>query len=377
MRSVLRRKSKSSTGGWASDDSPPLAASIAGAAVPAEHLARHLVHRGLCTQQEIDRVQNESIFAASQLGDRLIRAGYLTRTQLERSLTDLSLHSVLPALPGFEMLEMIGRGAAATVYKARQLSLDRIVAVKIIAEEIASSDASFVNRLMEEGRATARLSHPNIVQAFDVGHVGRFNYLVMEYVEGTTLSDIIKSRGHIPEDEALDIIIPVAEALGHAHEQGFVHRDVKPANILVTKMGVPKVADLGLARAFRDYERAVAEKGRARGTPNYMSPEQVRGSVNIGPQADIYALGATFYHMLTGVVPFYAPDSPTVMRMHLEDALVPPVQRRPELTEGVSEVVEKMMAKKREDRYASCAELLIELRAWKGVATLRRGERSR
>ncbi len=375
MRTVLRRKSKTADASPA-DQTAALSNAITGSAVPAEHLARHLVHRGLCTQQEVDRVHNENLFAASQLGDKLIRAGYLTRTQLERALGDLSLHSVLPALPGFEMLEMIGRGAAATVYKARQLSLDRVVAVKIIAEEIAV-DASFVNRLMEEGRATAKLSHPNIVQAFDVGHVGRFNYLVMELVEGRTLGDIIRERGHIPEDEALDIIIPVADALGHAHEQGFIHRDVKPANILITKMGVPKVADLGLARAFRDYERAMSEKGRARGTPNYMSPEQVRGSVNIGPQADIYALGATFYHMLTGVVPFYAPDSPTVMRMHLEDPLIPPKARRPEISEGLSEVIEKMMAKKRDDRYPSCAELLIELRAWKGVATLRRGERSR
>lgn len=375
MRTVLRRKSKTADAPPA-DQSASISNAITGSAVPAEHLARHLVHRGLCTQQEVDRVHNENLFAASQLGDKLIRAGFLTRSQLERALGDLSLHSVLPALPGFEMLEMVGRGAAATVYKARQLSLDRVVAVKIIAEEIAV-DASFVNRLMEEGRATAKLSHPNIVQAFDVGHVGRFNYLVMELVEGRTLGDIIRERGHIPEDEALDIIIPVADALAHAHEQGFIHRDVKPANILITKMGVPKVADLGLARAFRDYERAMSEKGRARGTPNYMSPEQVRGSVNIGPQADIYALGATFYHMLTGVVPFYAPDSPTVMRMHLEDPLVPPKARRPEISEGLSEVIEKMMAKKRDDRYPSCAELLIELRAWKGVATLRRGERSR
>jgi len=142
-------------------------------------------------------------------------------------------------------------------------------------------------------------------------------------------------------------------------------------------MGVPKLADLGLARAFRDYERALAEKGRARGTPNYMSPEQVRGSVNIGPQADIYALGATFYHMITGEVPFYAPDSPTVMRMHLEMDLVPPCKKRDDISEGVSEVIEKMMAKDRKGRYQSCAELLVELRAWQGVAKLRRGERSR
>lgn len=376
MLTVLRRKSKDSAGASPVEQTAMMDSAASVASVTPDMLARHVVQRGLCTQEEVDRVSSTSLYAATQLGDKLIRASYLTRTQLERAMRDLSAYSVLPALPGFEMLEMIGRGAAATVYKARQLSLDRVVAVKIIAEDFAT-DSGFMSRLMEEGRATAKLSHPHIVQAFDVGHVGRFNFLVMELVEGRTLADIIKERQVIPEDEALDIVIHVAEALGHAHQQGFVHRDVKPANILITSMGVPKLADLGLARAFRDYERALSEKGRARGTPNYMSPEQVRGSVNIGPQADIYALGATFYHMITGAVPFYAPDSPTVMRMHLEDELVPPSKKRKDISEGVSEVIEKMMAKDRKGRYQSCAELLVELRAWKGVATLRRGERSR
>ncbi|MBL8746825.1 MAG: protein kinase, partial [Phycisphaerae bacterium] len=189
-----------------------------------------------------------------------------------------------------------------------------------------------------------------------------------EYVEGQTVHDLIVANKRFNEAEALDIGISVAEALDHAHQKGLIHRDIKPKNIMFTPQGVVKVADLGLARAIGDKEAAEAEQGKAYGTPYYISPEQIRGEMNIGPQADIYSLGATMYHMVTGSVPFNGKNPGEVMQKHLKAPLIPPDHANPKLKAGISEVIERMMAKSRKDRYKNCQELLTDLRA------VRRGE---
>ncbi|CAN0594752.1 unnamed protein product, partial [Laminaria digitata] len=157
----------------------------------------------------------------------------------------------------------------------------------------------------------------------------------------------------------------VAEALEHAHDRGLIHRDVKPKNIMITKEGVVKLADMGLARAMSDVEAAEAEAGRAFGTPYYISPEQIRGEKDIGPPADIYSLGVTLYHMVTGSVPFEGKNPSSVMHKHLKSELVPPDHVNPKLSAGISEVIEMMMAKRVTDRYQNCADLLIDLRSIK------------
>jgi serine/threonine-protein kinase len=248
----------------------------------------------------------------------------------------------------------------AIVYRAKQLSLNRTVAIKVLPKRF-TENPEYVERFYKEGQAAAKLNHNNIVQAFDVGEAGGYHYFVMEYVEGKTLYDDLSEGKVFGEEEALDIVIQVARALLHAHSVGLIHRDVKPKNIMINTAGVVKLADMGLARETTDLEAAKSEAGKAYGTPYYIAPEQIRGKIDIDERADIYGLGATFYHMVTGRVPFMADDPSDVMRKHLKDELIPPDHINTALSGGVSEVIEVMMAKKKEDRYDSVQELLEDL----------------
>ena len=248
----------------------------------------------------------------------------------------------------------------ATVFLAKQLSLDRLVAIKVLPRRF-SSNSDFIERFYKEGRAAARLNDPNIVAAYDVGQAGEHHYFVMEYVDGDTVYDRIKDSKRFDEKSAIQVTLQVASALRHAHAVGFIHRDIKPKNIMLTKDDSAKLADLGLARALSDKEAAEAEAGRAYGTPFYISPEQIRGRVDIGPEADIYGLGATLYHMVTGRVPFKGKNPSEVMHRHLKDNLVPPDHLNPDISSGIALVIEMMMAKSAADRYRSANELIEDL----------------
>ena len=184
-----------------------------------------------------------------------------------------------------------------------------------------------------------------------------------------TLYDDLSKGKIFTEDEALDLIIQLCDALQHAHSLGMIHRDVKPKNIMITPDGVVKLADMGLARETSDVEAAKNEQGKAFGTPYYIAPEQVRGEVDIDGRADLYAVGATLFHMLTGRVPFEAKTPSEVMRKHLTEAIVPPDHINTALSGGISEVIEVSMAKRKQDRYASITELLIDLNAVKNGDT--------
>jgi serine/threonine protein kinase len=265
-------------------------------------------------------------------------------------------------IPGYKLLGRLGAGAMATVYKARQLSLNRLVAVKILPKKF-SQNPEFVKRFYAEGRAAAKLNHPNIVAALDVGRHGDAHYFIMEYVEGHTVHEHLVKEGPYPEAEALAIAIQVAKALNHAHKAGLIHRDVKPKNILITKDGIAKLADMGLARAVSDREAAEAEAGKAFGTPYYIAPEQIRGKVNIDLRADIYNFGCTLFHMVTGRVPFEGPDVSSILLKHLDEPVMPPDHLNPQLTTGISEIIELCMAKKARKRYASTDDLIEDLQA--------------
>jgi len=255
----------------------------------------------------------------------------------------------------------------AFVYKAKQLSLNRTVAIKLLPKRF-SENPEYVRRFYKEGQAAGKLHHNNIVQAIDVGEAGGYHYFVMEFVEGDTIAENLGGGKAFSEQDALDIVIQVAHALEHAHTCELVHRDVKPKNIMINSDGVVKLADMGLARETTDIETAESEQGKAYGTPYYIAPEQIRGAIDIDGRADIYGLGATFYHMVTGRVPFMADDSAEIMKKHLRERLIPPDHINTTLSSGVSEVIEVMMAKQREDRYSNATELLADLEA------LRKGE---
>jgi serine/threonine-protein kinase len=325
------------------------------------------VEHGLCTNDEL-RQSLEQLQSLRQnkpvgLAELMIDLGYITQHQAERLQTRLK-HSKATAyqIPGYKILGKIGAGAMAVVYKARQLSLNRIVAIKVLPKRF-SENQEYVQRFYKEGEAAGKLNHPNIVQAIDVGEAGGYHYFVMEFVEGKTVAEDIAAGQVYSEADALDIIIQVAHALEHAHALGLIHRDVKPKNIMISNEGAVKLADMGLAREMTDIKLAQTEAGKAYGTPYYIAPEQIRGKIDIDGRADIYGLGATFYHMVTGRVPFMADDSADVMRKHLRERLVPPDHINTSLSAGVSEVIEIMMAKRKEDRYKNVEELLMDLEA--------------
>jgi len=301
------------------------------------------------------------------LADLLVENNFLTPTQARRIKNQLEERRN-SQIPGYQLMSMLGKGAMAKVYKARQLSLDRIVAIKVLPKRM-SENQEFVQRFYAEGKAAARLSHSNIVGAVDVGSTSDgFHYFVMEYIEGKTLYDLMLPRPHgegrnFSEAEALDITIQMAEALSHAHERGLVHRDVKPKNIILTPQNVAKLTDLGLARDVEDKELAESEAGKAYGTPYYISPEQIRGDVDIDYRADIYSLGATMYHLLTGRPPFEADTPSAVMHKHLSEPLRPPDHINTALSAGISEIIEVAMAKNRDERYSNTKDMLEDLRA--------------
>ncbi len=330
---------------------------------------RTVVEMSLATDEEVRQCLQLQEHLATEEGRKkpleqiLVENGFITKGQGERIRSTVEETArTARQIPGFKILAKIGSGAMAVVYKAQQESLDRTVAIKVLPSKM-SHNREFVERFYSEGKAAAQLNHPNIVQAIDVGEAGGFHYFVMEFVDGHTIYDELHAGKVFSEREALEIIIHIARALAHSHERGFIHRDVKPKNIMLTKDRVAKLADMGLARQVEDIQAAVGEAGRAYGTPYYISPEQIRGEVDIDFRADIYSLGATFYHMVTGRVPFEGPTPSAVMHRHLRDALTPADHINTKLSAGVGEVIEVMMKKRKQDRYASTTDLLADLDA--------------
>ncbi|MBT3198917.1 MAG: serine/threonine protein kinase [Phycisphaerales bacterium] len=337
-------------------------------------LGKLIVEQGLATQIEL-RACLDAVQSPDNTGDPnmtllqvLVKKGVVTASQIGRVKKAIEATRG-QEIPGYQLLAKIGAGAMAMVFKAKQISLDRIVAIKVLPRKL-SENVEYVTMFYKEGKAAAKLNHANIVQAFDVGEAGGFHYFVMEFIEGHDLWDELQADGkyakNFTEADALDVIIQIARALEHAHSHGLIHRDVKPKNIMLTMDGdtpIAKLADMGLARSTEDVDSAKAEAGRAYGTPYYISPEQIRGEVDIDFRADIYSLGATFYHVVTGRVPFDAETPVAVMRKHLSEPLIPPDHLNTALSAGVGEVIEVMMAKDRNARYSSTSDLLMDLEA--------------
>jgi tRNA A-37 threonylcarbamoyl transferase component Bud32 len=260
---------------------------------------------------------------------------------------------------GYELLARLGRGGMGAVYKARQRSMDREVALKLLPPKLAR-DPKFVERFLREARAAGKLSHPNIVAGIDVGEADGFHYFAMEYVEGETLTAVMKREGRLPEGRALKIAVQIGRGLGHAHAHGLVHRDVKPQNVLLTGGGTAKLCDLGLARST-ETDQGLTLEGTSLGTPHYISPEQVEGRKEIDGRTDLYALGATMYHMLAGRPPFTGPTAAKVMTMHLTERPQGLLELAPEVTAETAGVVMRLLEKDPEARYGSAEEVVQDL----------------
>ncbi len=326
-----------------------------------ERLASALVSRGLLTHEELQTCPppTEGPAGVEALLSRLTAAGLLTASQARRAAKELT-GALAQQIPGYELLERLGKGGMGTVYKARQLSMNRLVAIKVLHPRLAANP-EFIQRFQREAHLAARLSHNNIIQAIDVGSYGATHFFVMELVEGKTIREELDAGKIYEEREAVEIIIQIAQALAHASRRGLVHRDVKPANIVLTSDGIAKLADLGLAREADDMALSRKERGLAFGTPYYISPEQIEGREDLDARCDLYSLGATLYHMVTGQPPFPDKDPESVFRAHLFKELTPPDHLNDKLSSGLGEVTEFLLAKDRRQRYQTADDLIIDL----------------
>jgi len=259
--------------------------------------------------------------------------------------------SSIPILANrYQLLQTLGSGGMAVVYRAKDLNLERFVAVKILRPDF-SKDEEFRKRFHQEAKLVANLSHPNIVTVHDFGLDGEHLFIIMEYVPGTNLKTLIREKTVIPINEANDLMIQAAAGVGYAHRAGLVHCDVKPHNMLVTPDGHLKVTDFGISRALatiRPDERSTVVWG----SPQYLSPEQSSGEPP-SPASDVYSLGIVYYEMVTGRLPFYSKDATELTRMHKEAVPVPPSLLNPQLSPELDQIILKVITKEPSGRYRS------------------------
>jgi serine/threonine protein kinase len=306
-----------------------------------------------------------------------------TRTQAKKKLPGKELAADAPkALGGYEILKQLGKGGMGTVYLARQVSLDRPVALKTMNSEWAA-DPRFLTRFTREAYAAAQLTHHNVLQIYDIGEDKGTHFFSMELVEGSNLGDLVKKSGKVDVEAAVGYILQAARGLKYAHDQGMVHRDIKPDNLMLNVHGIVKVADLGLVKtpqAAAQEEAAetgqappesaeVTAAGVAMGTPAYMAPEQSLNAAGVDQRADIYSLGCTLYALVTGRPPFQGKSALEVMSKHQTEPIIPPEKIVKHVPPEISGVVLKMLAKKLEDRYQDLAEVITDLEQFLGVKT--------
>jgi serine/threonine protein kinase len=263
----------------------------------------------------------------------------------------------------YEVLEKIGGGGMAIVYKGMDLLLNRAVTIKVLREQFVSED-DFIKRFKREAQAVAKLSHPNIVSIYDVGHEQDFHYLVMEYVEGQNLKEVIVQKAPMDPLEAIDYLIQILDALEHAHESGVIHRDIKPHNILVTKTGKVKVTDFGIAQAVTSATQTFS--GTVVGSVQYISPEQAKGEAT-GIYTDIYSAGVVLYELLTGVLPFTGDNAIGVALKHIQSDFIPPSQIAEGVPASLERVVLKAMTKDPVYRFQSASEMKMALEKIRGT----------
>ena len=258
----------------------------------------------------------------------------------------------------YEIIKKIGDGGMAFVYKAKDILLNRIVAVKVLRPEFVDDD-EFLGKFKREAEAVASLSHPNIVNVYDVGEEGKVHYIVMEYVDGQNLKEIIKNEGTLDEYTALDITKQIAKALGAAHKKGIIHRDIKPHNILISNEGrVVKVADFGIAKAVSN--STMTNVGSIIGSVHYFSPEQAKGKF-VSNNADLYSLGIVLYEMIIGKVPFRGDSPISIALQHINDEIEFTSEEQTNIPQSVRTIIKKLTEKSSVDRYQSAEEVIEDI----------------
>jgi beta-lactam-binding protein with PASTA domain/predicted Ser/Thr protein kinase len=263
----------------------------------------------------------------------------------------------------YELGDILGFGGMSEVHLARDLRLHRDVAVKVLRADLAR-DPSFYLRFRREAQNAAALNHPAIVAVYDTGEAetptGPLPYIVMEYVEGVTLRDIVHTEGPMPAKRAIEVIADACQALNFSHQHGIIHRDVKPANIMISKTGAVKVMDFGIARAIHDSGQSITQTAAVIGTAQYLSPEQARGET-VDARSDVYSLGCVLYEMLTGEPPFVGDSPVAVAYQHVREDPIPPSHRHNEISPELDAVALKALAKNPDNRYQTAAEMRADL----------------
>ena len=316
-----------------------------------------LVRRsGLVAEQVLDNFlrqhRNELDGAPGQLMETLVNEGLLTCFQAEQLLLGKCRGF---SIGKYKILERLGTGGMALVYLCEAPDQTR-VAVKVLPNTRAQ-DMEYLKRFYREARVAAGLDHVNIVRTHDIDHDGKVNFMVMEYVEGTLLHDIVQDHGPMSVPRACHYMRQIAEGLQHAHEKGLIHRDIKPGNLILNRDGVAKILDMGLARNFADESEEVLTRG-VLGTPDYLAPEQGQDSHNVDIRADIYSLGCSFYYLLSGAAPFGEGTIAQKLVWHQTKPPKPIRLFRPEVTEELAAVIHlKMLAKNPADRYQTPQEI--------------------
>lgn len=261
----------------------------------------------------------------------------------------------------YELIELIGIGGMADIYKAKDLTEDKIVAVKILKNEFAASE-DFLRRFRNESKAIALLSHPNIVKIFDVGFTEKIQYIVMEYIDGITLTEYIERQGVLKWRDAVHFTVQILRALQHAHDRGIVHRDIKSQNVMLLSDGTIKVMDFGIARFNRETDKTMSEK--AIGSVHYISPEQARGEVT-DEKSDIYSVGVMLYEMLTGKKPFDGDNPVSIALKHMQATPKRMTEINPSIPEGLEEITMKAMQKEPSKRYQTAGEMIKDIEEFK------------
>jgi serine/threonine protein kinase len=332
--------------------------------------SKHALASGLVEQADLeaaaaqighnnDTASNNSAPWDEQLADQLVAMGRLSRFQATQLLAG---HTKLSLGP-YQIVDVIGQGGMGQVFRAEHTRMGRTVAVKVLPKSKSTPEA--IASFTREIRAQAALDHENLVRALDAGHDGNVYFLVCEYVPGADLRHYLRDRGPLGMAEAATIISQAAEGLEHAHKNGMIHRDVKPANLLVTPDGQTKVSDLGLVGSLNNAE-SDPRAGKVVGTADYLSPEQIISPRSITAACDIYSLGCTLYYAVTGKVPFPGGNARDKARRHCEDTPLHPRLLNPSLSEAFVEVIAAMMEKDPAKRIATAAEVVERLKPWAG-----------
>jgi serine/threonine protein kinase len=331
-----------------------------------DRFVRELTHSGLMTATEIAVFQQTlppgcQPIDGPSLARRLVEAHKITEYQASAIFEGKTEGLVFGE---YRVLDKIGEGGMGMVFQAEHQMMGRLVAIKVLSAAALRSP-NVVQRFYREVKAVARLSHPNIVAAYDAGQFQGNHYLVMEYVEGQSLGELVRRRGPLPADEAIGYVVQAARGLQYSHEQGIVHRDIKPSNLLIDRQGTLKILDMGLARLTdtkgNSQDESLTRTGLVMGTCDYMAPEQAVDSHRADHRADIYSLGCTFYRLLTGTVPYPAENLMAVLLAHRE-ARIPSLRAvRPDLPVRLDSVFRRMVAKRPANRYASMTEVIAAL----------------